>query len=291
LFFFLGVVLTVFVMRLFFTPATVVELTDKTENLAKPIYSENKQNYIAKELSSDQTQNSDEDRSQWPVFDPPNEADIIDYMVAHQIESIRAEFSPVVGGDAIKLKLLSELAGEMMRKDALAAIQLKDEISDYVDYTILDVDDAELNQAERANKEKILEYWNKDSEIKEQHRIEYEDAVRNLLTPDEFTKYTNTEVVKAHRQRLAQAIYTAREVKVSLRDLTDYQRSEIDRIANKVAQIGSDSIPIGYSIGGGARSLSLDMADLNKEFQSQLTGVLTNEQIEILKQNPVMNLR
>ena len=292
LFFFAGVVSTIFIMLLFFDRPLEQKVLEAEQLSAESVTSESIFNEPTASLETEPAPNaadsSEGESDQWPVFDPTHDEQLIDYMVAHQVESVMTDFSPVVSGDQVKLKMLAELAGDMMRKDSETAVALTDDTNIHFDYTILDRDDANLSPEELDEKKKVREHWNRLSETREQHRIEYEDAIRNLLTPDELQRYQETEQLKAHQQLLAQARYLAKETKVSLRDLSDYQRSELNRIANQIAQEGSSSIPIGYSLGGGNRNLSTDMAKMTQAFQKELDKLLTDEQIATLEKSHIM---
>jgi len=270
MFFFLGVVLTLIVTQLFFTSAPEITQPETTSKLTQVNSNEDKLDTSPLDMRPEPLEVIDQKSLQGPVFDPSYELKAVDYVVAHQVESVVSEFAAVVRGDSIKLKMLAELAGDMMRKDSLAAIDISTEIPVFFDYGLLDQDEATLDQDQLVQKEKVIEQWAKISNMKEQHRIEYEDAVKNLLTPDELSRYQMTEQKKVRQQLYGRANYVAKEVKVHLKDLDDYQKQELSRIVETIVDNGSDSIPIGYSLGGGAKDLSQDMAKVGKAFQIEL---------------------
>jgi len=290
MFFFLGVVLTLIVTQLFFTSAPEVTQPETTSKLTQVNSNEDKLDTSPLDMRPEPLEVIDQKSLQGPVFDPSYELKAVDYVVAHQVESVVSEFAAVVRGDSIKLKMLAELAGDMMRKDSLAAIDISTEIPAFFDYGLLDQDEATLDQDQLVQKEKVIEQWAKISNMKEQHRIEYEDAVKNLLTPDELSRYQMTEQKKVRQQLYGRANYVAKEVKVHLKDLDDYQKQELSRIVETIVDNGSDSIPIGYSLGGGAKDLSQDMAKVGKAFQIELAKILTDEQLDSMNQYPIMDL-
>jgi len=290
MFFFLGVVLTLIVTQLFFTSAPEITQPETTSKLTQVNSNEDKLDTSPLDMRPEPLEVIDQKSLQGPVFDPSYELKAVDYVVAHQVESVVSEFAAVVRGDSIKLKMLAELAGDMMRKDSLAAIDISTEIPAFFDYGLLDQDEATLDQDQLVQKEKVIEQWAKISNMKEQHRIEYEDAVKNLLTPDELSRYQMTEQKKVRQQLYGRANYVAKEVKVHLKDLDDYQKQELSRIVETIVDNGSDSIPIGYSLGGGAKDLSQDMAKVGKAFQIELAKILTDEQLDSMNQYPIMDL-
>jgi len=290
MFFFLGVVLTLIVTQLFFTSAPEITQPETTSKLTQVNSNEDKLDTSPLDMRPESLEVIDQKSLQGPVFDPSYELKAVDYVVAHQVESVVSEFAAVVRGDSIKLKMLAELAGDMMRKDSLAAIDISTEIPAFFDYGLLDQDEATLDQDQLVQKEKVIEQWAKISNMKEQHRIEYEDAVKNLLTPDELSRYQMTEQKKVRQQLYGRANYVAKEVKVHLKDLDDYQKQELSRIVETIVDNGSDSIPIGYSLGGGAKDLSQDMAKVGKAFQIELAKILTDEQLDSMNQYPIMDL-
>jgi len=290
MFFFLGVVLTLIVTQLFFTSAPEITQPETTSKLTQVNSNEDKLDTSPLDMRPEPLEVIDQKSLQGPVFDPSYELKAVDYVVAHQVESVVSEFAAVVRGDSIKLKMLAELAGDMMRKDSLAAIDISTEIPVFFDYGLLDQDEATLDQDQLVQKEKVIEQWAKISNMKEQHRIEYEDAVKNLLTPDELSRYQMTEQKKVRQQLYGRANYVAKEVKVHLKDLDDYQKQELSRIVETIVDNGSDSIPIGYSLGGGAKDLSQDMAKVGKAFQIELAKILTDEQLDSMNQYPIMDL-
>jgi len=260
MFFFLGVVLTLIVTQLFFTSAPEVTQPETTSKLTQVNSNEDKLDTSPLDMRPEPVEVIDQKSLQGPVFDPSYELKAVDYVVAHQVESVVSEFAAVVQGDSIKLKMLAELAGDMMRKDSLAAIDISTEIPVFFDYGLLDQDEATLDQDQLVQKEKVIEQWAKISNMKEQHRIEYEDAVKNLLTPDELSRYQMTEQKKVRQQLYGRANYVAKEVKVHLKDLDDYQKQE------------------------------LNMAKVGKAFQIELAKILTDEQLDSMNQYPIMDL-
>jgi len=210
------------------------------------------------------------------------------FIAASEVQKLKNDVTGLFANNAIKLDQLAELASIKIHKDFQLNSKSGGSLPSQQEMELINSDDSELTTDQLTRKQAIFAELEKIADMREKNRIEYEDAVKNLLTSSELEKYQQQELKQAKEGFAKRSNVFTVSMKVVITDLSDYQLSEIDRITLQHNQKQWGSVPIGSTLGHSMTGGLAQNSQALRDYNSEIFAVLSPEQIKTYRLSPIV---
>jgi len=210
---------------------------------------------------------------------------------AFKMQKLKSNLAKVFANDSVKLDQVAGLANKKMERDQalqeLITIDYDDAVAQ-AESQIMIKDDNELTAEQLEIKNTKLEQYEQYADKTEQSRQEFEDDLKNLLSNSELEAFQQQEqefAQKSYERHLKTLDSNAR---INIKELNDFQASQIDDLIAKYIGETLPDVPIGSSISASPIMISGAAQERTAKLYDDLKSVLSQEQMKQLRSAPIM---
>ncbi|RBP52838.1 hypothetical protein [Arenicella xantha] len=208
------------------------------------------------------------------------------FVISDQVAQLRAAYAQFIGDDVPLLDELTKLTELKIQQDANLA--MTDGGLAYL--TANSSDQGQANDQFDPAQQVELKLYDEQLMKFEENRIDFEDAVHDLLSPEQLRAFQAFEQQRASMNLRQQSAMLAVSFKIGVGELSADQQQKLDAILESQLNESLEQVPLGSTIGDQFSAAGSVQARRLSDFESALISLLSTEQRARYEASPLRML-
>ncbi len=244
--------------------------------------------------SADETPSEVTSTSNWKssfTMSAEKQEELQSMMRTFKLQKMRKKFSGLFDQGNPKLDQLLLLADAKLTREStiMQSYMSGSSMDEAIELqTIMSLPEDELTPEQRQMRAAQIERGERLASQLEQSRIEFEDAIKNLLSPSELNQFKQQEQQTSQRAYERNLNAIKRNILLDSDTISEYQSSQVESIVNRYARESLNDITLGTSISSGPFSSSQQSHERIAKMYEDLERLLGADYVQRARSRPFM---